>query len=42
MAEDLMQRAYKASLGMEPIARYNYFVHIIANTWRLLSESLIL
>ena len=31
MSDDLA-RAYKASLGMEPIARYNYFVHIVANT----------
>lgn len=31
MSDDLA-RAYKASLGMEPIARYGYFVHIIANT----------
>ena len=31
MADELA-RAYKASLGMEPIARYGYFVKIIANT----------
>ena len=32
MAEDTTLMAYKASLAMEPIARLNYFVHIIANT----------
>jgi len=32
MPQDLMLRAYKAALGMEPIALRNYYVEIIANT----------
>ncbi len=32
MPQDLMLRAYKASLAMEPIALLDYYVKIIANT----------
>lgn len=32
MAQDLMLRANKAALAMEPIALYNYYVQIVANT----------
>jgi hypothetical protein len=32
MAQDVMLRAFKAALGMEPVALNNYYVQVIANT----------